>query len=67
MGDSSYVDCTLVYSASRQLKTNATHLSMRTSLDGSMDARRDAGPEGRRDERRRSEALRAAGVDMALI
>lgn len=27
-----------------------------------MEARRDPGPEGRREERRRSEALRAAGV-----
>ena len=40
----------------------ATHLSIRTSLEGSMDARRDAGPDGRRDERRRSEALLAAWV-----
>ena len=31
-----------------------------------MEARRDPGPEGLREERRRSEALRAAGVVMAL-
>lgn len=42
----------------------ATHLSIRTNLEGSIDARRDAGPDRRREERRRSEALRAAAVDI---
>ncbi len=40
-----------------------THLSIRTSLEGSIDARREEGSDPAKPEGRRSEGLRDAGFE----
>ena len=43
-----------------------THLSIRTSLEGSIDARRDEGSEPPMPDGRRSDGLRDAGFEAIL-
>lgn len=53
-----------VYSSMDCLELN---LSIRMSLEGSMDDLRDAGPEGLRDDKRRSDGLREAAAECIAV